>query len=168
MGVCRTMRNITFSAALGPRFAACKAGGPSFAHNRLGLLRMPCLRPRRSSCCTHVLQGVCRPEIRKHTHPFSIRMLPERGGCARMRKGHGMRLSIRQAIGLGAIAALELTPALNARASTAYDIDLNVGAALDRFYHRGPWSRSFVHRAAGKRSSRQGLVSAASMARAAC
>jgi lipid-binding SYLF domain-containing protein len=74
-------------------------------------------------------------------------MLP--GGYARTRKGHGTRLSRRQAIGMSAIAALELASTLNAKAATAYDIDLNVGAALDRFYHRGPWSRSFVQRAAG-------------------
>jgi lipid-binding SYLF domain-containing protein len=53
-----------------------------------------------------------------------------------------------EAIKIGAATALGLRSTLAAKASTAYDIDTGVGATLDRFYQRGPWSRGFAHRSA--------------------
>ena len=60
-----------------------------------------------------------------------------------------MEFSRREAIRIGAITALGIGSTLTANASTAYDIDIGVGATLDRFYGRSPWSRGFAQRSAG-------------------
>ncbi len=60
-----------------------------------------------------------------------------------------MQFSRRQAIGIGATMALGLGSTVAARASTAYQIDSDVGLALDRFYLSGPWARGFAQRSAG-------------------
>ena len=60
-----------------------------------------------------------------------------------------MEFSRREAIRIGAITALGIGSTLTAKASTAYDIDMGVGATLDRFYGRSPWSRGFAQRSAG-------------------
>ncbi len=58
-----------------------------------------------------------------------------------------MLVSRRQAINVAAIAISGA--ALEAKASSAYDIDTGVGATLDRFYGRSPWSRDISKRAVG-------------------
>jgi lipid-binding SYLF domain-containing protein len=60
-----------------------------------------------------------------------------------------MEFSRREAIRIGAITTLGIGSTLTAKASTAYDIDLEVGATLDSFYLRRPWSRGFAQRSAG-------------------
>ncbi len=61
-----------------------------------------------------------------------------------------MRVSRRQAIGIGACAALgAVAPAIKAEAASAYEIDTNVGATLDRFHRHASWSPDFARRAAG-------------------
>jgi hypothetical protein len=60
-----------------------------------------------------------------------------------------MEFSRREAIRIGAITTLGIGSTLTAKASTAYDIDMGVGATLDRFYSRSPWSRGFAQRSAG-------------------
>lgn len=59
------------------------------------------------------------------------------------------QFSRREAIGIGACMALGFGSALPAHAATAYEIDAAVRMALDRFFYRSPWSKSFAHRAAG-------------------
>ncbi len=66
-----------------------------------------------------------------------------------MREGYGMQFSRREAIRIGAAAALGFGSTLTAKAATAYEIDAEVGATLDRFYGRGPWARGFAGRSAG-------------------
>ena len=61
-----------------------------------------------------------------------------------------MRVSRRQAIGIGACAALgAVAPAIKAEAASAYEIDTNVGATLDRFHRHASWSPDFARRAVG-------------------
>ena len=62
-----------------------------------------------------------------------------------------MQFSRREVIGFGAmsVAALAMAPASRAKAAAAREIDAETGIALERFFHRSPWSRSFAHRAAG-------------------
>jgi lipid-binding SYLF domain-containing protein len=61
-----------------------------------------------------------------------------------------MKVSRRDAFGFGAAAALTaLAPAGKAGAYSAYEIDADVGAALDRFHRHAYWSRELARRAAG-------------------
>jgi lipid-binding SYLF domain-containing protein len=61
-----------------------------------------------------------------------------------------MRCSRREALGIGAAAALAtFGSARDAEAASAYEIDTSVGAALDRFHRHAYWSRDMAKRAAG-------------------
>jgi lipid-binding SYLF domain-containing protein len=61
-----------------------------------------------------------------------------------------MRCSRREALGIGAAAALAtLGTAREAGAASAYDIDTGVAATLDRFHRHAYWSRDMAKRAAG-------------------